>query len=529
MTKVTGGRRGTNVVDKDGADAPMDRFDVAVVGYGPVGAVLAILLGQAGHRVVVLERHAAPYPLPRAVHFDDETNRILQACGIAEQVSAIVEPAEIYEFQGLQRQPIARFGRAGNGLSGWPVSSMFAQPELEAVLYDRVAELPNVEVRRGATVSGFVQNAAGVTVAVTDGPAVHARYLVGSDGANSTIRAQLDLPMTDRAFFYDWLIVDVVLDAPRAYDPINVQICDPARPTTLVSGGPGRRRWEFMALPGETAAELDDEAMAWQLLEPYDVHPGNARLERHAVYRFQARWVNEWRRGRALLAGDAAHQTPPFAGQGMCAGLRDSVSLAWKLDLVLRGESPEALLDTYGEERTPNMQAVIELAIGMGQMICVSDRAEAEARDAGMASFFDGTATDIPPMPGVETGVVAVGSTGAGQLFLQGFVAAGGGERARLDDVVGAGWQLVTLAEPAALSIPPDDQAWFERIGGTVVSFAPGVGFEDADGSYATWFEKHGVAAALQRPDFRLYGTAAAAGDTGALLAGLRQALGASA
>jgi hypothetical protein len=351
---------------------------------------------------------------------------------------------------------------------------------------------------------------------------VRARYVVGCDGANSTVRSLIGIEMADQAFFYDWLVVDVVFDEPRVFDPPNVQLCDPARPTTIESGGPGRRRWEFMALPGESIELLNDEATTWRLLERFDARPDNARLERHAVYRFQARWIEEWRRGRVLLAGDAAHQTPPFAGQGLCSGLRDAANLAWKLDLVLRDLAPNDLLDAYGLERGPNVRAVIELAIEMGKLICVADLDEAAARDAAFIAADDGGLTDIPPFPPITEGVVLAGSPAAGELFLQAEVEAVG-RRVRFDDAVGAGWRLVTLAEPA---LDRDLAAWFASIGGAVVVVGCGDGSpRDVDGSYAKWFGDHGVVAALQRPDFSLFGTTVAAGDVPELVASLRSVL----
>jgi 2-polyprenyl-6-methoxyphenol hydroxylase-like FAD-dependent oxidoreductase len=496
-------------------------FDVAIVGYGPVGAALAILLGQRGHRVVVLERYLGPYPLPRAVHYDHEVARILQSCGVAEQCSNIVEPAEVYEFQNAERRTLIRFGRIGNGLSGWPQSSMFSQPELEAVLSARVDQLPSVEVRRGWPVTGLVDDGSTVVVRAGD-ESVRAHYVVGCDGANSTVRAARGIPMTDRAFFYDWLVVNVVFNQPRVFDPPNVQICDPARPTTVVSGGPGRRRWEFMALPGESVEFLNDEATAWRLLEPFDARPDNARLEKHAVYRFQARWVEEWRRGRVLLAGDAAHQTPPFAGQGLCTGLRDAANLAWKLDLVLRDLAPDALLDAYGLERAPHTQAVIELAIEMGKLICVADPGEAAARDEALIAAYNGSLTDVPPFPPITEGIVLAGSPFAGELFVQAEVEHRG-RRARFDDAVGAGWRLVTLAEPAVEGELGD---WFAGIGGEVVPIGCGAtSVVDVDGTYRKWFADHGVVAALQRPDFVLFGTATEAAPIAALLHSLRDSL----
>jgi len=498
-----------------------ETHDVAIVGYGPVGAALAILLGQRGHRVVVLERHREPYPLPRAVHFDHEVARILQACGVADRCAAIVEPAAVYEFQNADRRTLIRFGRLGNGRSGWPQSSMFSQPELEAVLFDRVSELPSVEVRRGCPVNGLELDGEHVVLETGGGP-VRARYVVGCDGANSTVRSLTGIPITDRAFFYDWLVVDVVFHQPRVFDPLNVQICDPARPTTVVSGGPGRRRWEFMALPGESIEELNEEATAWRLLEPFDARPDNARLEKHAVYRFQARWAEEWRRGRVLLAGDAAHQTPPFAGQGLCAGMRDAANVAWKLDLVLRALAPDSLLDTYGLERGPHAQAVIELAVEMGKLICVADPEAAAARDDALIAAYDGGLTDVPPFPPFTDGIVLAGSPHAGELFIQGEVEHQGC-RVRLDDAFGAGWQLVTLEEPAL-----DDElgTWFAGIGGVVVPLGcTSPSDVDPDGTYRQWFSDHGVVGALQRPDFVLFGTAANGTRSADLVRSLRDAL----
>jgi 2-polyprenyl-6-methoxyphenol hydroxylase-like FAD-dependent oxidoreductase len=497
-----------------------DTFDVAIVGYGPVGAALAILLGQRGHRVVVLERHLEPYPLPRAVHYDHEVARILQSCGVAKQCVEIAEAAEVYEFRNAEGQVLVRFGRRGYGPSGWPQSLMFAQPDLEAVLFARVGELPTVEVRRGWYIADLVDDGDAVVVRGEAG-SVRARYVVGCDGANSTVRSLIGVDMIDKAFFYDWLVVDVVFDEPRQFDPPNVQICDPARPTTVVSGGPGRRRWEFMALPGESVEELNEEATAWRLLAPFDAHPGNARLERHSVYRFQARWVEEWRRGRVLLAGDAAHQTPPFAGQGLCAGLRDVANLGWKLDLVLRELAPDALLDAYGSERGPNMRAVIELAIDMGELICVADPEAAAERDAAFIAADDGGLTEIPPFPPIQEGVVLTGSPCAGELFLQAEVEADG-RRTRFDDAVGAGWRLVTLADPG---LDADLARWFASIGGDVVVVGGPSSVTDVDGAYGSWFAERGLVAALQRPDFAIYGTASEATEIAAVVRSLRAAL----
>ena len=490
-------------------------YEVAIVGCGPVGVALAVLLGQLGRSVVALERWPEPYRQPRAVHFDHEVGRILQACGIGDGLRSIIEPAEVYEWRNAEGLTLLRFGRVGPGPSGWPSSSMFCQPELEAMLERRAEELASVDVRRGTTVVGLDQCDDRVVLRDAAGGTVSAHYVVGCDGANSTVRDLVGIDMVDLGFFHDWLIVDVVLDEPRVFDPINLQICDPQRPTTAVSGGPGRRRWEFMCLPHETIEELNDEARAWQLLAPWDVHPGNARLERHAVYRFQARHAERWRLDRVTLAGDAAHQMPPFAGQGMCAGLRDAANLAWKLDLVLAGAAPDTLLDTYQEERLPSAKGAIELSIELGKVICVADPAEAAARDEAMSAAVTGELTPVADQPGITGGVVDAAGAHAGDLFPQAMIA----DRL-FDDVHGAGWRLVTTAhDDGGPGFDVGVVEWFASIGGSVVTL------DGPDAEIRRWFDERGVTWALQRPDFRLYGTARDAAGAAQLLHHLRQHL----
>ena len=486
--------------------------DVAIVGAGPVGLVLGIQLAQRGRAVAIVEQWPSPYLLPRAVHFDHEVGRIIQSCGLGDEVRAISEPAEVYEWRNAAGTTLMRFGRIGLAASGWPFSSMFCQPDFEAALQTRAASLPSLDIRRGTRVTGIDQAEDGVVV-LHDGGSMRARYVVGCDGANSTVRDLLGVEAFDHGFFYDWLIVDVLLDEPRVFDPINQQICDPVRPTTAVSGGPGRRRWEVMRLPDERIEDMNEEAKAWALLADWDVHPGNARLERHAVYTFQARVAERWRVGRAFLAGDAAHLMPPFAGQGMCSGIRDAANLAWKLDLVLDGRAADALLDTYDEERRPDANAAVAFSIELGKVICIADPAEAAARDEGMAAGYDGSVSDAPPRPGIESGLVAAGSPHAGVLFPQGHV-----DGRLFDDVHGAGWRLVT-DDPGSAGLDSDLLEWFGAIDGTVVDVS------HSSDDLVAWFASHSARWALQRPDFHLFGTAADLAGASDLLHELRSRL----
>jgi 2-polyprenyl-6-methoxyphenol hydroxylase-like FAD-dependent oxidoreductase len=486
--------------------------DVTIVGAGPVGLALGVLLAQRGRSVVILEQWPNGYPLPRAVHFDHEVGRILQSCGIGDEVRAVSEPAEVYEWRNAEGTTLLRFGRIGTARSGWPFSSMFCQPEVEAQLESRARALPSLDVRRGVRVERLEPRDGHVVVHHASGT-VRTSYVVGCDGANSTVRDLLGVTMDDRGFFYDWLIVDVILAEPRVFDPINLQICDPHRPTTAVSGGPGRRRWEFMRLPDERLEELREESTAWKLLSSWDVHPGNARLERHAVYTFAARVADTWQVGRTFLAGDAAHQMPPFAGQGMCAGIRDAANLAWKLDLVLTGRAGAGLLATYEQERRPSAVAAVELSIELGKVICVPDPAEAKARDDAMAAAVTDEVSEVADLPGIASGIVHAESKLAGELFPQGDL---GGRW--FDDVHGAGWRFVTV-DPDATDLDSSLVDWLDSIDGAVVDV------RGAAPDLTAWFVANGVQWALQRPDFHVYGTAVDVAGAAQLVDDLRRRL----
>jgi len=506
-----------------------DRYDVAIVGYGPVGQALAILLGQRGWRVGVFEKQLAAYPLPRAVHFDHEVARILQGAGLEDELPRLTEPADTYEWRNAAGETLLVIGSQGTSVSGWPEANMFSQPDLERALAARACTLPSVMVHRAAEVVDLrVENdevVLGVATPAGTRREVAAGFVVGCDGASSFVRRTMGVAVTDLGFFFDWLIVDVLPNERRVWTPINWQLCDPVRPTTLVSGGPGRRRWEFMRLPGESIADLDSEATAWRLLAPWGVSPDTATLERHAIYTFQARWVDQWRQGRLLLAGDAAHQMPPFAGQGMCAGLRDAANLSWKLDLVLRGLASDALLDTYASERTVQTRRVIEFSIELGKVICVSDPEAAAERDAAMIAAAKVRGPTPPmPTPSIGPGLLVEGDPLAARLFVQGEVRRGE-TIGRFDDVVGGGFALVSSVGDPASHLSPELAAFFASLGGVSAHVAADAPIHDLRGTYARWFAEHGVAVVLQRPDFHIFGAATGIDGTSRLVGELRTAL----
>ncbi len=462
--------------------------DVLIAGGGPAGVTLAVLLARRGVRVIVAEKEAEIYPLPRAAHIDHEGMRILQEAGVADAVMATSRRASRYDFLSAKGEVLLRFeGSDRIGPGGWPGANMIHQPSVEAELRKVLAGLPGAELHSGWELTSFEDDGAGVTarIATPEGEkTLRARYLVGADGARSPVREAAGIVFDDLNFEEPWLVVDVLVDDYAKLPTENLQICDPARPTTCVLMGEGRHRWEFMILPGESAEQVSQDAFIEKLLAPWNVK-GAVRIERKAVYTFRARIAAEWRKGRVLLAGDAAHQTPPFAGQGMCSGLRDAANLAWKLAAVIQGNAPDSLLDSYQLEREPNLRATIQMAIMMGQTVCITDPEAAAARDAQMlAARAAGHSPDgnieYPP---IMAGAILVGSASAGSYFPQPVAADG----ARLDDVLGLGHWLIERADLGTARLAPS-----------------------AD-QIAGWLGKFTAEAVLVRADRYVFGTASAA------------------
>lgn len=499
--------------------------EVIVVGAGPVGMTLAALLGRAGRDVLLLDRFESLYGRPRSAHFDHEIARILASIGLGEALPRFSQAAGEYHWQNASGELLLHLDWHGPGPSGWPTSNNFTQQRLEEELDALVHSLPTVTVRRGEQALAVGDEGEAASVTTSSGGStrtLRAAYVVGCDGAGSLVRGQVRAPTTDLQFFYDWLICDVVPLEPREWVPTNLQICDPARPTSVISGGPGRRRWEFMRLAGETIEELNRPERAWELLKRWDLHPGNATLERHTVYTFAAQWVDQWRDGRVLLAGDSAHLMPPFAGQGLCSGLRDAANLAWKLVLVLEGRARDTLLDTYSTERLAHVQHAIELSVELGKVICELDPEKVAKRDAFMVANGADPAKVLPPLPPATLGdgllhkVDGVAVAPAGQLSFQGLAEDLRGRRALLDDLVGTGFRLITVDDPRP-HLDERDRAFLREVDAKVVHVvvdASQAGPDDPDvvtvidvnRTYLPRLRETGDAAVLVRPDFYIFG-----------------------
>jgi 3-(3-hydroxy-phenyl)propionate hydroxylase len=453
--------------------------DVLIVGLGPVGAALANLLGRYGVRVVAIDRSTEVFTKPRAIALDNEALRILQWVGVRDgEFSTVAIPQVQYHSPLFGR--FARINSAGI-VDGHPMLVTFYQPELEHLLRSKLAQYPSVEVRVGVTLDGFDDDGRQVQARLigADGTPsrLRARYLVGVDGANSLVRRLLGMEFEGRTFAQDWLIVDA-LDVPNPIDHCEF-ICDPRRPTPHMVAPGGRQRWEFMLKPGERPEEMERPESVRRLLAPWcDVD--HIRIERTAVYRFHAREAKSFSKGRCFLAGDAAHITPPFAGQGLVAGLRDVANLAWKLAWVIRGQADERILDSYDAERRPHAKKIINLARLLGALVMPSNRAAAfvvhglmraiRLLPAGRALFDE---LKVKPENTFDSGLFWRDKHSerlrAGSILPQGWVRTTTGPTPVLsDDVLGLHWALIGVGTDPTAYLRADQSQHWQRAGGKV-------------------------------------------------------------
>ena len=512
-----------------GLAAGTDRVEVAVIGFGPSGAVATACLGSRGIRTLAVDRETGVYDKPRAIAIDHEILRHLDDLGMADDVLPHVAPFPASQHFGAQGQLIRRIDMVPEPYpQAYTPTMVFSQPPVEAAMRAHAVAHPSVEVALGTALVDLAQDEAGVTLRLR-GPAgdrtVRADYVMACDGASSGVREGLGIALDDLVFDEPWLVVDLIVNAEALgkLPDTAAQYCDPARPTTFIVGPKNHRRFEIMLLPGEDPRLMQAPDQVWRLLARW-LTPGDAVLWRSASYRFHALVAQEWRRGRVFLAGDAAHQQPPFIGQGMCQGLRDVTNLAWKLERVLRGRSGAALLDSYGEERGAHVRQLTERIKAIGQVICERDPARARERDARLLAEGGGrprTITRQEIVPPLTTGLLATGQDGArGTLFPQPWIVTPDGPQ-RLDRLAGAGWRLV-------LDARADLRAPRTELDLGTVAIAPSETADalvERDGVVAGWFDRHGCRAAIVRPDHYVFGTARDADGLAALVAELEARL----
>ncbi|SMF99470.1 Salicylate hydroxylase [Burkholderia singularis] len=456
--------------------------DVLIVGFGPVGAAAANLLARYGVNVLVIDKATGIYMAPRAIALDNEALRILQLIGVTEhELETVAIPCV------RMRSPLlGEFGKANTlgSIDGHPKLVTFYQPDLERCLRRRLQQYGCARAALGVSLRSIDsgQEAIAATLDLGQGYThkVRARYLVGADGASSLVRQLIGQAFKGKTFTEDWLIVDA-RNVPRPIDHVEF-ICDHRRPTPHMAAPGARERWEFMLRPGETREEMESDARIRELLAPWG-NVDDMVIERKAVYRFHARTVNAFSQGRVFLAGDAAHITPPFVGQGLVAGLRDTANLCWKLALVIRGHAAPRILATYDQERRPHVKAMIRFAKFMGRLVM--------PRNAGVALFTHGLmrATRLVPKwrayfeelqikPGnaCRRGLFVAGCTKSGlvrgAVLPQGWVRGADGRTCLSDDVQGSGLTLIGFGRDAGAALDDGTAAAFAAAGGSIIQIA---------------------------------------------------------
>ena len=531
-------------------------IDVAVIGAGPTGLMLANLLGLHGLRVCVFEAESELLDFPRGVGMDDETLRTFQMAGLVDAVLPHTVPHQLLVFVDRRQRDLARLAPP-TAEFGWPRRNGFVQPLADRVLLDGLERFGSaVDVHWSSRVTGLSQDANGVDL-VVEGPGldgertVRAAYVVGADGGRSFTRRSLGFEFAGLSAKADWFVIDIrndPLGRPGAY------VCaDPRRPYVSIGIPHGIRRFEFMLKPGETEDAAMTDEFVRTLLEPFVPRTAPVELIRRRVYTHHSRMAERFRSGRVFLIGDAAHVMPVWQGQGYNSGIRDALNLSWKLAMAVRGEAGDALLASYESERRDHVRAMIQLSTWVGRLVSITNPAVAAVRNV----FFRALSA-VPkakayivqmrfkPMPTMENGALTrVGSlsnpTPVGRLFIQPTVTTRARQSLRLDDALGPWFALIAWNNDPRAILDDDARRRLKRAGVRLVTARPAVQLSweeaeptgddvlivgDVDGSLKRWFDAHAESVVLIRPD-RIVGGASSAYAASDMVRGFDLAIGA--
>lgn len=550
----------------------MNQYDVVVVGLGPTGLTLAHLLGRRGLSVLILEREPEFYGNARAVYTDDEALRVFQTAGVADAIHADMNVDSAVQWIKANGEVLIRFHQPQRPL-WWPVVNFLYQPYLETTLESLLARYPQVEVRRGREVIDFAQDDTGVsvvhaastgngygkhdnTVDDTTRETVRASYLVGADGGRSIIRLNQGIEMTGKSFPERWLVVD--LEAKQGVDafrhlPYFDFVCDPDLPTISCPQPGGHHRFEFALKDEDDKDHFESDETVRRLMSAY-LNPDEVEVKRQLVYTFNAVVADRWRNGRVLLAGDAAHMTPQFIGQGMNAGIRDADNLSWKLEAVIRHGADPAILDTYETERRPHAKAMIDLSVFNKSLVSIKNPVRAKARDAAFWTALHTPAlgswvrrAGMKPKPRFKKhaylGLPRRGRGIEGTLAPQPLVRRYNGRPARLDDTLGIGWSVIGFGVDPREALGTGLARW-EQVEATFATVYPAgarpqgeigdgrrraglIDLEDTTGAFSRWQRRAGIrpgSILVLRPDKYVFGVAT--GDPADLTRALVDQLG---
>lgn len=499
----------------NGTPAVASAERVLVVGSGPTGLFAAALLGHAGVPTLLVEQNPDTSDEAKAISLDDESLRVLQRVGLLDLVLPVILPGTGTLYVGADGKPIVHARGPQPPRHGHPFKSAFQQPELEAVLRQGLQRYPGVQASFSTTLLDLRQEADGVwaTLVYPDGRVAEQRftYVLGCDGGRSTVRKLLDIRMVGSSFQQPWIVLDTVNDSRQ--ERYGLHVGDPRRPTVIIPGLNGHCRYELLLRPGEgQAGDQVPFDLVRQLLAPYR-RVTEQDVKRRTVYTFHALVADRWRAGRVLLLGDAAHMMPPFAGQGMNAGVRDAANLVWKLVAVLRGQAGDGLLDSYEMERRPHAEAMVALSARLGWIVMTTNPTTARLRD-GLARLAMRTPWGrryLEEMryrpPAVYTrGAVVPGPGLVGATLPQGWVfpvqAGAGraqGERVLLDSLLGPGWALVAV-DPRTDLLGRLTKPLWDALGATRAELMSGERWARPDAQYPVVVAEDGRHQALLRP-----------------------------
>ena len=353
----------------------MKEFDVTIVGLGPAGGTLANLLAMHDFSILILDREKSFYPLPRAVHFDDEIMRVFQTIGITKEFLKHTIINKGTKFVNSKDKVILDWPRPKKITdNGWYPSYRFHQPDLEKKLRKKLKNYKKVSIEQNSEVIKIKNSKNHVDITYLNinnhkEYLVRSKYVIGCDGANSITRKQMKTKMDNLGFTQKWAVVDLILKKKKNNLPDRtIQYSNPKQPATYCRNVGRRRRWEFAIKKNHSDKKVLSENYIWNFLKPW-LNKSEAIIERKTIYTFESAIARKWRKGRVFIAGDAAHLMPPFMGQGMCAGIRDASNLAWKIANCIRNKFDETLLNTYQSERSLNVKEYIETTMRMGEFV----------------------------------------------------------------------------------------------------------------------------------------------------------------
>lgn len=506
--------------------------DVAIVGAGPVGLMIANYLGQRGVNVTLVEKLDTLIDYPRAIGLDDESLRTFQAVGLADKVLPHTTPWHAMRFLTPKGRCFADIQPKTDEF-GWSRRNAFIQPLADRVLFDGLQRFSNVKVLFSRELDSFEQSDSAVVLNLKDqhgrSERLNARYLIGCDGGNSLVRRSLDISFEGKTAPNQWIVVDIAND-PLATPHVYL-CCDPVRPYVSAALPHGVRRFEFMVMPGETETELSKPENLRKLLSKVLPNPDRIELIRSRVYTHNARLAGRFRQGRVLLAGDAAHIMPVWQGQGYNSGMRDALNLAWKLALVIKGLAADSLLDSYEQERRDHAKAMINLSVLAGHVLAPPKRWQGTLRDGvswllnylpPVKRYF--VEMRFKPMPQYTRGALIVPTaTGSpvGKMFIQPKVLTDAGTTVLLDEVIGDNFAIIAWGCDPTWGLSATQIAHWKALGTRFIQVLPDVQLRvpsdagqdvirvgDSSGRLKEWFALGTSSIALVRPDRFLAGLA---------------------